>query len=363
VTAVLAGLLTASAAGATTAAVERAAATPTAATPTATDSEQVPGRVAFSFTDPDIAESSGLVDTDRVVYTVNDSGAGPVLYEVDPATGDTIRTTTYSDDDVDDVEALAPGPDGTVWVADIGDNLRARADVSVYRVTPGRPERTEQFDLEFSDGSRDAEALLAHPVTGRLFVVSKTAFGGTVYAAPERLDADDTNVLEPFARVPGVVTGGEFTGAEVVLLRSYGTVRGFGFPGFELLGAAPLPAQRQGEALSVSPAGRVLGSSEGQFAEVLELDLPDGVTGEGATAGGSGGDGSAHDPVTGDSAPGDPTTRDPADADPPDGNLSEAPDPLAGQVTDGRFWLWTAVGSLTLGVAVIAAVLARQRRR
>jgi hypothetical protein len=358
VTAVLAGLLTASAAGASTAAIERAA-----ATPAASDGERVPGRVAFGFTDPDIAESSGLVDTGRVVYTVNDSGAGPVLYEVDPATGDTIRTTTYSDADVDDVEALAPGPGGTVWVADIGDNLRARADVSVYRITPGRPERTEQFDLEFADGSRDAEALLAHPVTGRLFVVSKTPFGGTVYAAPERLSAGDTNVLEPFARVPGVVTGGEFAGPDVVLLRSYGTVRGFGFPGFELLGAATLPAQRQGEALSVSPAGRVLVSSEGQFAEVLELDLPGAVTGEGATAaGGSGGagttDGSADDPATGDPAAGDS-----ADASPPDGNLSEAPDPLAGQVTDGRFWLWTAVGSLTLGVAVIAAVLARQRRR
>src|SRR4051794_38804734 len=66
-------------------------------------------RIVFSFADGDITESSGLVDRGSVVYTTNDSGAGPVIYAVDPRTGSTTGTTAYSSGDVEDVEALAPG--------------------------------------------------------------------------------------------------------------------------------------------------------------------------------------------------------------------------------------------------------------
>ncbi len=89
------------------------------------------------FSDAGIDESSGLVVRGDRLFTVNDSGDGPVLYAVDLATGETVAVTTYADQDPDDVEALAPGPHGTVWVGDIGDNRRAAPGRSaVHRVRP-----------------------------------------------------------------------------------------------------------------------------------------------------------------------------------------------------------------------------------
>lgn len=228
---------------------------------------------AFTIADPAIHESSGLADAGRVVYTVNDSGSEPVLYALDPRTGETVGRTSYADE-VEDTEALAPGRGRHVWVGDIGDNLGRRSSVAVYDVRPGRA-GARRFELVYPDGPRDAEALIAHPRTGRLFVVSKRVFGGVVYAAPRTLDQQRANELEAFARVPGLVTGGEFLpDGDHVLLRTYGTASVFTFPAFELVGTVTLPEQQQGEALSVGPGGRVLVSSEGVRSTVYRVDLP-----------------------------------------------------------------------------------------
>src|SRR3954453_17123276 len=98
--------------------------------------QPTPSHTLFTIADDDIFESSGLVDLGRTVYTVNDSGDDAVVYGLDPRSGGTVSRTTYADS-VDDVEALAPGRGGAIWVGDIGDNRGRRDDVSVYRVTPG----------------------------------------------------------------------------------------------------------------------------------------------------------------------------------------------------------------------------------
>ena len=237
------------------------------------------GRPLFAFTDRGITESSGLVDTGEAVYTVNDSGSGPVLYAVDPGSGDTTGRTMYTPDEVEDVEALAPGRAGTVWVADVGDNQRSRDAVSLYRARPGATKAAPRLDLVYPDGPRDAEALLSHPRTGRLFVVSKTVFGGTVYAVPAGARPGGTVTMRRFAQVPGLITDGAFLpDGRHVVLRSYATATVFSFPGFEARGTFDLPEQRQGEGVSVSPGGRVLLSSEGVGAEVVQVDVPPRLT-------------------------------------------------------------------------------------
>ena len=55
----------------------------------------------------------------------------------------------------EDIEALAPGGDGTVWVGDIGDNAAGRGTVSVTRVPVGPGERTVEataYLLRYPDG-------------------------------------------------------------------------------------------------------------------------------------------------------------------------------------------------------------------
>ncbi len=127
---------------------------------------------------------------DGLFVTTNDSGDSARVFTVDDD-GETVGVTAWSATTPDDVEALAPAGDGEVWVGDIGDNPGERASISVSRVPVGPGDRDVEvptYTLVYPDGPRDAEALLAHPVTGRLYVVSKVVFGGAVYEAPERLE-------------------------------------------------------------------------------------------------------------------------------------------------------------------------------
>jgi hypothetical protein len=231
----------------------------------------VPSKVLFTFQGEDVFESSGLVDRGDVVYTNNDSGDDAVVYGVDPHSGRTVSRTTYADS-VTDVEAIAPGADGTIWAGDTGDNRMNRDDVAVYRLTPRDGDHPgTRYPLTYPDGPHDAETLLVQPRTQRVFVVSKAIFGGTVYAGPRRLHADKPNRLHTFARVPGLVTDGTFfPDGRHVLLRTYGTASVFTFPGFELVGTVALPEQPQGEGISVSGTGRVLVSSEGVRPEAVD---------------------------------------------------------------------------------------------
>ena len=253
----------------------------------ADDGQRVSGRTLFTITDEDVFESSGLVDAGRVVYTTNDSGDDAVIYGFDAGTGRLVSRTTYAPE-VDDVEALAPGRDGVVWAGDIGDNPGHRDSIDVYRVVPGRgthERAARRYTFTYPDGPHDAETLLVQPRTGRLFVVSKSAFGGTVYAAPGRPRAGgQPNRLKAFARVTGLVTDGTFLpGGKRVVLRTYGTATVYTFPGFAPIGTVRLPQQRQGEGISVSRTGRVLVSSEGPRSDVLEVSLPPALTDPEAT--------------------------------------------------------------------------------
>jgi hypothetical protein len=255
-------------------------AAPDATAPFVSDGDpDVRAEVVTTLRDPAIDESSGLVVRGGRLFTVNDSGDGPYVYEVDLQTGQTVGVTTYGDEEPEDVEALAPGRRGALWVADIGDNRRGRASVRVHRVVPrrgGGTVRAATFDLAYPDGPHDAEALLVDPRSGRLLVVTKRfAGGGVVYQTARRLREGETQVLERVARVSGLVTDGTFLpGGDRVLLRTYGSASLYSYPEFELLAQSELPAQEQGEAVAVGEDGRVYLSSEGERSDVLAVELP-----------------------------------------------------------------------------------------
>jgi hypothetical protein len=301
----------------------------------------VPAQVALTFRDPRIDESSGLVVRDGRVYTVNDSGDGPYVYQVDPRTGRTVAVTTYDDESPEDVEALAAGPDGTLWVGDIGDNRRWRGSVRVHRVVPGRESgrvAAATYELAYPDGPHDAETLLVEPRTGRLLLVTKGYRGGVVYAAPRRLRAGETQVLEQVGTVQGMVTDGTFLpGGDRLLLRTYGSAELYSYPSLRLLARTELPSQRLGEGIAVED-GSVYLSSEGEGSDVLTYPLRR---------------------VEQARAPDQQRTQPPA-SPPPGTNSDRDPQPWMG-LGPGRYLL-TALG---VGAAVVAlrAVLRRGRRR
>ena len=151
-----------------------------------------PGTEVFTFRDPEIVESSGIALVDGLVVTTNDSGDTGRVFTVDPATGKTVGTTGWGNDP-QDVEALAPLDDNQVWVGDIGDNTESRDSVQVTAVPVGSGDGDIDgpiYDLVYPDGPHDAETLMSDPTTGRLYVATKEVLGGTLYAAPTKLDPE-----------------------------------------------------------------------------------------------------------------------------------------------------------------------------
>lgn len=236
-----------------------------------------PARVACTFQDPDIVESSGLVAQDGLFLTTNDSGDSGRVFAVDPASGATVGVTHWSEDPTD-VEALAPARDGGVWVGDIGDNTASRDSVEVTKVPVAASDATvdrETYELDYPDGPHNAETLLSDPRTGRLYVATKSVFGGTLYRAPRTLSADGPNRLAPVGGVLGIATDGAFfPDGRHVVLRDYSRAVVYTFPDLHEVATFRLPKQEQGEGIAVARDGAVYVSSEGEHQPVLRVPLP-----------------------------------------------------------------------------------------
>ncbi|KQY55564.1 hypothetical protein [Nocardioides sp. Root140] len=236
---------------------------------------------ATSIDDPRVAQSSGLARSylhPGVLYTHNDrSTSAPQIFAID-ASG--TRAVLTLEAPAVDWEDIASTPDGRVWVADTGDNDGARSSIAVYVVTEpsvltSSTLATTTYRFTYPDGSHNAEALLVHPTTHRLYLVTKDPVGGTVFVAPSELDPEGVNVLEPLAEAPANVTAGDFSpDGSMLVLRTQG--RAYFYRGFEgqPVGVT-LPKQPQGEAITFEADGaHVLLGSEGPQSQILRLTVP-----------------------------------------------------------------------------------------
>lgn len=255
---------------------------------------------------PEITESSGVASSSTSedwLFTHQDSGDEGQFYAVgrDGALLATYRLGVQARD----WEDMARGPDeqgrSSLWLGDIGDNSASRDQgLLVHRVPepavdPSTPGRTVDlpdpvsFRLVYADGPHDAEALLVHPRTGRLHVITKeVGRPAGIYAAPQALDAGGPNALRRVGEVrrPGASGGGlVVTSADIapdgsrVALRTYGQLFEWPLEGDDLAAAmsgrptvTPLPATMQGEGLAYTRDGSaVLTTSEGVGAPVHRL--------------------------------------------------------------------------------------------
>ncbi|WP_300682244.1 hypothetical protein [Nocardioides sp.] len=248
------------------------------------------GDVAFTFDDPRIAESSGLVAlADGTFVTTNDSGDVGRVFVVS-ATGRTVRVAQWSDEAVDQ-ESLAPSTHADrVWVGDTGDNAARRDDIVLREVgvgaaNAGRVYRT--IHAVYPDGAHDAETLMRAP-DGRLLVVSKGFLGGTLYGLPRSLasgagTAADPVTLEPLSSAGAMLamaTDGAFLpDGKHVLVRGYVSATLYAWPSLDRLGSMTLPGQRQGEGLAIASDGSLWLTSEGAHSKVLHIALSDKLAG------------------------------------------------------------------------------------
>lgn len=243
--------------------------------------------------DPRIVESSGLATSIRhpgVLWTHNDSGDRAQVFAVG-RDGRTIAVYGLGTS-ASDWEGMAAGRNSAgvprLWVGDIGDNGGRRGEIVVHRVE--EPSNLRDGSLKpvsyrftYPDGPRDAEALLVHPRTGRIYIVSKRREGGRVYRAPARLTAGARHRLEDVGRAPATVTDGVFLADGRVVLRDYTRVyvrsSAEGRAEWQRVAVDPAirDALRQAESMAASADGRsVLIGSEGDRSPVFRLQVPGG---------------------------------------------------------------------------------------
>jgi hypothetical protein len=197
--------------------------------------------------EPALVELSGLVASRAhpgVLYAHNDSGDTARFFALDEhaqALGE-FDLTGASASDWEDI-GLGPCPTGTcVYLGDIGDNRRIRTDYAVYRVAEPQVEvgapagvvAISAWDrLPYTypgDEKNNCESLFVHPVSGRVYLVTKETNGvpSRVFRFPEPLTPGVSATLELVATLPFPTTSdAPLTAADVnpcgtaVLLRMY----------------------------------------------------------------------------------------------------------------------------------------------
>jgi hypothetical protein len=237
--------------------------------------------------DPRLEELSGLAVVDGAMWAVADGGRRVRVHRLDPATCAVVDTRT-ADVNPDDPEDLAVGPDGALWVGDIGDNGRDRDDVAVIVVPPQGAPRLHR--LVYPDGPQDAEALLVD-ARGVPTLVTKNIGSAGIYRTEAALTGEGP---VPLVRVgdldlpssdtrggplggfaPELITGGAVSAdGRVVAVRTYTDAWLFPVPDGGAVADAlrgtpvrvPLPDEPQGEALAFTADGTLLSGSESRGA-------------------------------------------------------------------------------------------------
>ena len=231
--------------------------------------------------DARLSELSGLVATRTGYVVVNDGAddpAGRRVFFLDRRCK-VVRAVAYPSRPRD-TEDLAAAADGTLWVADIGDNNLTRSTIALWRLDPGaRSPRLHR--LAYPDGRHDAEALVL-TASGTPVVVTKAIGSASLYVPTGPLRAGRTTPLRlagsvrlpatttsnPFS-LPGrlLITGGAASpDGRRVTLRTYADAFEFDAPDGDLVRALTtgtprqiaLPDEPQGESVAYTADGGAL---------------------------------------------------------------------------------------------------------
>ncbi|MFG2553292.1 WD40 repeat domain-containing protein [Streptomyces sp. NPDC048581] len=259
------------------------------------------GNEDFTIKDSRITESSGLAASRQhpgIYWTHNDQDEGAYLYAVDSSTGETVATITMTGVGTPrDVEAIAMGPGNELYVGDIGDNDGVEWPyVWIYRLPEPKTLkdqtiRATQYVVKYEDGPRDAESLVVHPKTGRVYIIDKQEDGGHLYESPAKLSASGTNVFKPITPVGLWATDATFSpDGRTLAVRGY-----FGGIAYDWNGGKLKRLERisvplgQGESVSYSPDGtKLMLGSEGVGSAVVAQDPPEGAGSSDSSSGGGG---------------------------------------------------------------------------
>jgi len=157
---------------------------------------------------PLLEEVSGLVASQRYpnrLYVQTDSGGEAAVFVLDTLGNELGRLdlSGLKNRDWEDI-AIGPGPNGSsyIYVAEIGDNEAKYEEIYLYRFTEPEllqaipSDAIDQVRLQYPGGSKDAETLLADPISGTLFLVSKREPKNALYQVPATAFEKGSGTLE-----------------------------------------------------------------------------------------------------------------------------------------------------------------------
>lgn len=250
----------------------------------APEAEVLVARKLCDLQDPRINESSGLAASHRyaaqsLLWTHNDSAGETELFCIDPF-GRTVATLKLSGAKNIDWEDMEIAGDW-MYIADVGDNLRHRESVTIYRLRepefdPNKAGATlgaasESMTLKYPEGARDCETLLV-TTGGEVLLVSKNGGASKIYKAPQPFANGATQTLEEVGEysftgataLSYLTTAGSLSPDETrVVIRTYTHAYEWTIPAQnnwrDLWKAEPrifeLPQTQQGEAICFSADG------------------------------------------------------------------------------------------------------------
>jgi hypothetical protein len=159
----------------------------------------ITGSSACTISDPQVTEVSGLVVTADGYAVINDSNVERSREKIFFLDGQCRLTRSVGyPSSAFDPEDLAVAKDGTLWVADIGDNTtltggssNRRSSIALWSLAPGSSTPVIHR-LAYPDGrARDAEALIIDG-TGHPVIITKDPVG-EVYTITQPLPASNAN--------------------------------------------------------------------------------------------------------------------------------------------------------------------------
>lgn len=189
----------------------------------------------------DVKETSGLIFYRGELWTINDSGDGPLMYQTDTATGAIIRKVFIKNASNIDWEAVT-SDEKYVYVGDFGNNITGnRDDLTIYRVDfsllkPSGDDtlnadiiRFEYSDWERSSSSKkikvnstryDCEAFVAYADSLHLFTKDWKTYHTRHYVLPAKPGYHKAEFVEEF-NVNALVTDAAISPEGVLAFTAY----------------------------------------------------------------------------------------------------------------------------------------------
>jgi len=180
----------------------------------------------FKYLLPDeIKETSGLIYFDNAIWTINDGGNFPVLYKLNPETGDIIQRITVTNAKNNDWEDLAQDNE-FIYIGDFGNNSGNRKDLRIIKIR--KDDIPESGDLgvsyqliEFSypdyqgriekkkENNFDCEALICIGDSLYLFSKNRGDAQTKLYRLPKKAGIYNAELIDTF-NSRGLVTGADY---------------------------------------------------------------------------------------------------------------------------------------------------------